>query len=69
MLTHRTHARTELLIWNRNGETFAFFYTKETLGECLRIMGRWAANPEIAFTWEDAAVLSQAARNRTKGRE
>jgi hypothetical protein len=28
-------------------------------------LGRFASNPELSFTWYDAAVLSQKVRNST----
>jgi hypothetical protein len=30
--------------------------------ETLRTLGRYASNPELSFTWYDAAVLSQKIR-------
>jgi hypothetical protein len=29
----------------------------------LRVLGRFASNPELSFTWYDAAVLSQKVRH------
>lgn len=26
--------------------------------EALRALGRWASNPELSFTWYDAAVMA-----------
>ena len=28
----------------------------------LRTLGRWASNPELSFTWFDAATMSQRIR-------
>ena len=31
--------------------------------KALRTLGRFASNPELSFTWYDAAVLSQKVRH------
>ena len=36
--------------------------TTEDRSELLRTIGRFASNPDLAFTWYDAAVLSQKVR-------
>ena len=48
----------------KGGEQFVFMYpaTDEHRAEILRAIGRAAANPELSFTWYDAAVLSQKIR-------
>jgi hypothetical protein len=33
--------------------------------ETLRTLGRFASNPQLSFTWYDAAVLSQKIRQET----
>jgi hypothetical protein len=45
-----------------DGETFIFRYTDQYRCECLRQLGRLAADPASSFTWYDAAVLSQEIR-------
>jgi hypothetical protein len=32
----------------------------------LRTLGRFASNPELSFTWYDAAVLSQKIRQESQ---
>jgi hypothetical protein len=33
------------------------------------VLGRFASNPELSFTWYDAAVLSQKVRNSASASE
>jgi hypothetical protein len=32
----------------------------------LRVLGRYASNPDLSFSWYDAAVLSQKIRQQTQ---
>lgn len=43
-------------------ERFIFLYTDQNKAETLRTLGRYASDPEINFSWYDAAVLSQKLR-------
>jgi len=43
-------------------ERYIFLYDDENRAETLRTLGRFASNPELSFTWYDAAVLSQKIR-------
>jgi len=43
-------------------ERYIFLYTDEFRVETLRTLGRFASDPELSFTWYDAAVLSQKVR-------
>ncbi len=40
-------------------ERYVFLYDDTSRAETLRTLGRYASNPELSFTWYDAAVLSQ----------
>lgn len=44
-------------------ERYIFLFDDNHRAECLRTLGRYASNPELSFTWYDAAVLSQKIRN------
>jgi hypothetical protein len=46
-------------------ERYIFLYEDSQRAEALRVLGRFASNPELSFTWYDAAVLSQKVRNST----
>lgn len=43
-------------------ERYIFLYDDENRAETLRTLGRYASNPDLSFTWYDAAVLSQKIR-------
>lgn len=43
-------------------ERYIFLYDDENRAETLRTLGRYASNPQLSFTWYDAAVLSQKIR-------
>lgn len=46
----------------RGQERYIFIYDDESRAETLRVLGRFASNPELEFTWYDAAILSQKIR-------
>jgi hypothetical protein len=43
-------------------ERYIFLFDDDNRVETLRQIGRYAANPELSFTWYDAAVMSQKIR-------
>jgi hypothetical protein len=43
-------------------ERYVFLYDDANRAETLRTLGRFASNPDLSFTWYDAAVLSQKIR-------
>ena len=47
-------------------ERYIFLFNDKNRKETLRMLGRYASNPELSFTWYDAAVLSQKVRSLTK---
>ena len=44
-------------------ERYIFLFDDERRSEALRTLGRFASNPELSFSWYDAAVLSQRIRH------
>ncbi len=46
----------------RGEEQYIFMFNESNRTETLRMLGRYAADPELSFTWYDAAVLSQRIR-------
>ena len=46
-------------------EQYVFLYDESNRAETLRLLGRYASNPELSFTWYDAAVLSQKIRQES----
>jgi hypothetical protein len=43
-------------------ERYIFLFDDSHRTEALRTLGRFASNPELSFSWYDAAVLSQRIR-------
>jgi hypothetical protein len=46
----------------RGDEQYIFMFDESNRTETLRMLGRYAADPELSFTWYDAAVMSQKVR-------
>jgi hypothetical protein len=49
----------------KGSERYVFLYDDGSRAETLRVLGRFASNPELSFTWYDAAVLSQKIRQES----
>lgn len=47
----------------QSGHVWIFIYRKSTVDETLRLLGRYAADPTLSFTWADAGRLAHAIRN------
>ena len=43
-------------------ERYIFLFDDDHRAEALRTLGKFASNPELSFSWYDAAVLSQRIR-------
>ena len=43
-------------------ERYVFLFSDDNRAETLRMLGRYASNPDLSFSWYDAAVLSQRVR-------
>ena len=46
----------------KDGERYIFLYDDRSASQVLQTLGRYAADPELSFSWYDAAVLSQRVR-------
>ena len=46
----------------KDGERFVFLYDDDSPAQLLQTLGKYAADPELNFSWYDAAVLSQKVR-------
>jgi len=46
----------------KGNERYVFLFDDGSRSETLRVLGRYASNPELSFSWHDAAVLSQRIR-------
>ncbi len=52
-----------LLALAKGRERYVFIYHDDRRAEVLRMLGRFAANPELSFSWWDAACLSKRIRD------
>jgi hypothetical protein len=50
----------------KGAERYVFLYDDSSRAETLRTLGRYASNPDLSFTWYDAAVLSQKIRQESR---
>lgn len=50
----------------KGSERYIFLFDDQNRVETLRQLGRFAANPELSFTWYDAAVMSQKIRETAR---
>jgi hypothetical protein len=57
-----------VLAFVKGEERYLFLYKDETRSETLKTLGRFASNPELSFSWYDAAVLSQRVRAESKAK-
>lgn len=46
----------------KGGERYFFIFDDDHRPEALQALGRFASNPDLSFSWYDAAVLSQKMR-------
>lgn len=49
----------------KGNERYVFLYDDDSRDAALQAMGRQAANPELSFSWYDAAVLGDKIRAST----
>ena len=49
----------------KGAERYIFLFDDANRAETLRTLGRYASNPDLSFTWYDAAVLSQKVRQES----
>ena len=49
----------------KGGERYVFLYDDDSRAEALKTLGRYASNPDLSFSWYDAAVLGQKVRLNT----
>lgn len=51
-----------VLSMTKGVERYIFLFTDERRTELFRLLGKFAADPQLGFTWYDAAVLSKKVR-------
>jgi hypothetical protein len=53
----------------KGSEKYIFLYSDSNRSQALRVLGRYASNPDLSFSWYDAAVLSQKIRRQLQAKE
>lgn len=46
----------------KNEERYVFLYDDTSIDQLLQTLGQYASDPDLSFSWYDAAVLSQRVR-------
>ena len=46
----------------KGGERYVFLYDDDSREETLQTLARYAADPDLSFSWYDAAMLAQKVR-------
>ncbi len=57
------HEDINILAMMKGEERYIFLYNEANRTEMLRTMGRYAADPQLSFSWFDAALLSKKVRD------
>ena len=55
-------ANSHVVALMKDGERFVFLFDASSISQLLQTFGRYAADPELNFSWYDAAVMSQRVR-------
>ncbi|MCA9130887.1 MAG: hypothetical protein KDB22_27575 [Planctomycetales bacterium] len=56
------HNEVNVLAMVKGEEHYVFLYDDKNRVETLRMLGRYAADPQLSFSWYDAAVMSKKIR-------
>ena len=51
----------------KGNERYVFLFDDAHRSDALRTLGRFASNPDLSFTWYDAAMMSRKVREVTSG--
>lgn len=50
----------------KGSEKYVFLFDDANRSQALRTLGRYASNPDLSFSWYDAAVMSQKIRKQAQ---
>jgi hypothetical protein len=50
----------------KDAERYIFLYDNESAPALMQTLGRFAGDPDLSFSWYDAAVLSQKVRRLSR---
>ena len=51
----------------KGGERYVFLFDDDSREATLRALARYAADPDLSFSWYDAAMLGQKVRGAARG--
>ena len=68
-MTRTPQPDTECTCFVRGKERYVFLYHLTGVHQVYVQLGRFAANPELSFTWFDAAVISNKIREYVRQQE
>lgn len=60
-----TEPYVNVITLHRDGEHYVFMFDDRNVASTLKALGRMATNPELNFTWYDAAVISKHIKRMT----
>lgn len=63
------HNEVNVLAMTKGEEQYVFLYDDNNRVETLRLLGRYAADPQLSFSWYDAAVMSKKIREMASEEE
>jgi len=66
MVTTIMSKNISVLALVKGEERYIFLFNDRNRKKTLRQLGRYASNPELSFTWYDAAVMSQKVRKLSR---
>jgi len=52
-----------MVVLVKGEERYTFFFDDKNRQNTLRILGQYASDPELSFTWYDAATVAKKIRN------
>lgn len=47
----------------KGDERYVVVYRERDVAQARRVLARWATDPSLSFTWQDAAKMSQQMRH------
>ena len=62
------HKSVNVLALVRDGHRYVFLYDDNSIETVLSTLSDYASDPELDFTWHDAAVLAQRVRKLRENR-
>jgi len=53
----------------RGEQKYIFLYDDSNVSQAIQMAGKWAADQDLAFSWYDAALVSQRIRGRQETKD